>query len=1309
MPDERLKYFDDLVLKSRNRPLNDGEKYVLRGIWTGKSYEEMVADSQGKYSKNYLMQSCGPKILKTIGQELKLPLSKGNFRATVEKHVELPTNSQIAQPNSDSEEATEIVPSQLAGLKTDRYLNREFEVTLGKNFYGRKKERERLSDSVENRRRRLTILTALPGMGKSFLAYLLVQQQIELKNFDLIIYFALERQEDPLTAHDLAKDILDNCFIGYDPHNKNPIEELARCFKTHRCLLVIDNFDVVFSVQNKQLLTFAEDDSYKQLIERLTFKPHQSHTVIVSRVFPQLNIRELSAVHSIDLIPLEGMGFKDVESFLNSQGVDNITEDNIEELTEYLGGMPAAIATAISDMKEYHANKLKEFLASKSISKNVKAGIEKIFGDLLSAEEELLDRMISYGRPVSYPELEQDIKDIKKLGDERATAIFKNLKSIIDSLRGRSLIQSDDSPRYYIHPVVANIRLQFIIDQVVEEIQSPSGEMNYLNRFVFYKPASEESDLARQKENVFKSIVKKIEESCQKKEIQECLQKISKPNDNYYAAGNIFNILCELDNGNLDDTNFEYLVIRHADARVVSSMQNVSDLKDGYITTDNKIHLPVNEGNVNPSRLGCPDAIAFSPTEDRFAVGDADGNVRLWRYDNRNWVEEDRVFGRHAGWIWSIKYCPNGKFILTGGDDGVVYLWNANSKKHDPFVKLDLGGAIVSVAFSPDFCCDPDGNNQGLIAACNEDGTIKIWDVSNYFAPIDLSTGLIKSKPKYIEFLPQKESDLTEYTLAIVSSDNKGLVGFWSSPKSKNRSYNFTKTKEDLKHDLQIATLKFSPNGDRLAVGAVDGSVSLWSVAQGKKIANCPKKHDKNVGAIDFDKDGKILASAGHDGKIILWNLENIPGINEHPAAHKGKILGIAFSQETGVLVSVSDDRTIKIWPLDLKADWEQEILENSQLIKGSTKWIWSLTTHPQEPIFAAACDDGRVVILEQLKGEKLEKRTTLITDSVRTWAVAFHPKGKILATGGADKNLKLWDWSASPPTQLDEDLKGHDDPIRSIAFSADADGKVIATASGDGTVRLWELIDEDRGMVELVTVLKNSDKEVWTVAFGLGDKLLAQAGENGKIYLRYFENGTEDILKVYKPDYKNKPEPIIINAHDDTIWSICFSPDGQYLASASSDRTIRLWNVKSKRSNVESKILLSLNPGEQIERGDRDSFAYTLNGIKDHLHAVAFSSDSKFLAATGNDRTIRVWEISKLKKGEKNLPIYKSDENLDHNHTNWVWALAWHPSEPYIISGSLDGKVKLWDEKLNFQCEYSNQLFTRKTNQALRDERSPP
>ncbi len=1294
MSDELLQYFDDLVLKSRNRPLNDGEKYVLRGIWMGKSYEEMVADSQGEYSKNYLMQSCGPKILKTIGQKLKLSLNKGNFRATVEKEVKLATKAQIAQPNLDSEEATEVVPSQIAGLKTDRYLNREFEVTLDENFYGRKKERERLSDSVKNRRRRLTILTALPRMGKSFLAYLIVQQQIELKNFDLVIYFAIEGQREQLTltAHDLAKDILDNCFSGYDPH-KNLIEELVRCFKTHRCLLVIDNFDVVFSVQNQQLLTFGEDNSYKQLIERLTFKPHQSHTVIVSRVFPQLTIRELSAVHSIELIPLEGMGFKDVESFLNSQGIDNITEDNVEELTEYMGGMPAEIATAISDMKEYHANKLKEFLASKSISKNVKAGIEKIFGDLLSAEEELLDRMISYGRPVSYPELEQDIKDIKKLGDERATEIFKNLKSIIDSLRGRSLIQSDDSPRYYIHPVVADIRLQFIIDRVIKEIQSPSGEMNYLNRFIFYKPASEESDLARQKENVFEPIVERIEESCQKKEVQEYLQKISKPNDNYYAAGNIFNILCEIFNGNLDDTNFEDLVIRHADARVVSSMQSVS-LKDEYINKDRKIYLPVNEGNVNPSRLGCPDAIAFSPIEDRFAVGDADGNVRLWRYenDNRNWVEEDRVFCRHTGWIWSIKYSPDGKFILTGGDDGFVYLWNTNSKKDDPFVAFNLSGAIVSVAFSPDFCCDPDGNNKGLIAACSDDGAIEIRDVSNYFDPIDLPTDLKELKPKYIKFLPRQGSDLTGYTFAFMSSHNKGHVELWSLSKSEDRSYNFTKTK-CFKHDRQIDILKFSSNGSLFAVGAVDGSVSLWSVVKGEKVADSPKKHDRRVGAIDFDRDDKMLASAGHDGKIILWNLENSSEANECEVAHEGKILGIAFSQKTGVLVSVSDDRTIKVWSLNLKVNWEQEIFQNSQLIQGSTKWIWSLATHPQKPIFAAACDDGRVVILKS-EDNKLEKSITLTTDKVRTWAVAFHPNGKILATGGSDKDLKLWDWEKQ--TQLDEDLKGHNDPIRAITFSDD--GKVIATASADSTVRLWELIDEDRGIVEPVVALKdkNSGEEVWTVAFGLEDKLLAKAGQDGKIYLHYFENGTEDILRVYKPDYKNPPKLITIHAHNDTIWSICFSPNNRWLASASSDCTIKLWEID-----------LMLN--------EKLKLSYTLSGNDSHVHAVCFDPQGEYLVASGNDRVIRVWKISKLKKdselqqGEKNLPQHK-----ENSHKGWIWALS--RSSSGFISGAIDGNIKLWqfnsdDSRLALIDNYSNNLTAWVKGNEGRDHegRDPP
>ena len=283
-------------------------------------------------------------------------------------------------------------------------------------------------------------------------------------------------------------------------------------------------------------------------------------------------------------------------------------------------------------------------------------------------------------------------------------------------------------------------------------------------------------------------------------------------------------------------------------------------------------------------------------------------------------------------------------------------------------------------------------------------------------------------------------------------------------------------------------------------------------------------------------------------------------------AAHQKPVSSVAISQNGEVIATGGSDNDVKLW--DLKTG--KEINRFSQHLGN----VWAVAISPDSQTVASGSADTKIMLWD-VKTGKLKQTLFGHTDQVH--AIAWSPDGQTLASGsggvGKDFSVRLWDVASGKETAV---LKGHNDRVYAIAFSADGDK--LATGSLDKTINIW---DSKSG--EILQTLDGSKFSV--------DSLLFTPNGQSLISSDYLD------IKVWN---LNTGEANTLKGHRDVINAIALSNDGQYLATASKDKTVKLWDLAR---------------GQEIA---------TLTGHNQEVRSVAFSDG--YLVSGDTDGKMKIW-----------------------------------------------------------------------------------
>jgi len=173
----------------------------------------------------------------------------------------------------------------------------------------------------------------------------------------------------------------------------------------------------------------------------------------------------------------------------------------------------------------------------------------------------------------------------------------------------------------------------------------------------------------------------------------------------------------------------------------------------------------------------------------------------------------------------------------------------------------------------------------------------------------------------------------------------------------------------------------------------------------------------------------------------------------------------------------------------------------------------------------------------------------------------------------------------------------------------------------------------------------------------------------------------------------------IIYRGHQDRVQAVAWSPDGKRIASASSDRTVQIWDAATGSpiftyyGHALPVLALAWSPdGARIASGGDDKtvqvwdvnsgmLIYTHRGHSSRVQTLAWSPDGTRIASGGDDKTVQVWMLVKPKSTFfSKLLATSHSESTYRGHSAKVYALAWSPNGQRLASVSADKTLQVWD-----------------------------
>jgi RNA polymerase sigma factor (sigma-70 family) len=401
--------------------------------------------------------------------------------------------------------------------------------------------------------------------------------------------------------------------------------------------------------------------------------------------------------------------------------------------------------------------------------------------------------------------------------------------------------------------------------------------------------------------------------------------------------------------------------------------------------------------------------LAFAPPDGKLlASAGSDGQIRLWDTDTGKEVRRWVAFRWGPRGLTTVAFSPDGKVLASAGmHDHAIRLWDARAGKElQPFAAHT--GGVVSLHFA--------AGGKTLFSS-GQDNNVLEWDVTSSRERSRLFGGDRSG------LLPEGWS----WHAHNLSADGKILALMGSAPVNQDpltrlmdpaiRLLDTATGKETsaLKNTEWLRSLRCSPDGKLVAADGKDG-IRVWDTPTGKELLLI-KGHRPHSSTLIFSPDGALLAWGGDaDRTVRLWDIATGKELRSWPTQQE-KTRVLVFSPD-GQFIAGADRQDVRIWSVATGKELMRFRGQSGQ------SWITALAFSPSGRILAAggertpkkgAVDSSCVLYLwETVSGQEIRQ---IASPQGGVSALAFAPGGRILASGGADSTILLWDLTGRSST----------------------------------------------------------------------------------------------------------------------------------------------------------------------------------------------------------------------------------------------------------------------------------------------------
>ncbi len=446
---------------------------------------------------------------------------------------------------------------------------------------------------------------------------------------------------------------------------------------------------------------------------------------------------------------------------------------------------------------------------------------------------------------------------------------------------------------------------------------------------------------------------------------------------------------------------------------------------------------------------GCPTQVLFGERSDKLYTAAHDKGFYLWDIATQKIAKTYEAPGEDREY-WFLDRSKNKGLLLTG-DDRHIKLYGESSGKVLKTISSD-SITWTKATFSPD---------GEQIAVGTDEGTVQLYATD---------TG---KKTGFLQGLVQNEADngyeydvnsywdhfLAEYfklkSKFTLSPDGRYLLVGKIGKKARMITLSTGRVvREFIGHKKAVICYDFSPDGKWLLTGSADRQVILWDVASGKAVRTF-RGHGGMVFDVKFDTKGKRFLSGSWDGTARLWDIASGKQLKYFDLPKASPYALDFVLDDLYFLVSTLDDK-LQLYELDTRTV--------AKTYQGHVDKVHSLALHPDGQTFLSAGWDGSIRQWDLRDGLMDFKLAAADTDTAegktlghrdRSYAVVYSPDAALMASGSADRTIKLWDTGSQG---LLATLSGHKSAVTTLAFTPD--GRYLLSASVDGEIKTWNLQD---------------------------------------------------------------------------------------------------------------------------------------------------------------------------------------------------------------------------------------------------------